>query len=136
MHSRIIFRLICQKISQGFEYGRSGNPTRNVLEACLAALENGKRGFAFSSGLGTTTAVTALLEAGDHLISSDDVYGGTNRFFQRCASRNNVKASFIDTTDLQNILNAIQPQTKVYYSILQLLFCSIKFHQMFFSFFF
>lgn len=67
---------------QGFEYGRSGNPTRNVLEECLAALDGGKHGFAFSSGLGATTTLLGLLKAGDHILSGDDVYGGTNRLFR------------------------------------------------------
>lgn len=67
---------------KGFEYGRSGNPTRNTLEECLAALDGGKHGFTFASGLGTTTTLISLLSSGDHIISSDDVYGGTNRLFR------------------------------------------------------
>lgn len=98
---------------QGFEYGRSGNPTRNVLETCLATLENGKHGLVFASGLGATTAVTSLLQSGDHIISGDDVYGGTNRFFQKCLSNSNVKTTFVDPSNVKNIINAIRPNTKV-----------------------
>ncbi|XP_043286466.1 cystathionine gamma-lyase [Venturia canescens] len=98
---------------RGFEYGRSGNPTRNVLEECLAALENGKHGLVFSSGLGVTTALTSLLSSGDHIICGDDVYGGTNRYFRQCASRFGIETSFIDGTDPQNIINALQKNTKM-----------------------
>ncbi|XP_077266332.1 cystathionine gamma-lyase isoform X1 [Temnothorax americanus] len=94
-----------------YEYGRSGNPTRNVLEACLAALENGKHGFCFSSGLGATTVVVSLLEAGDHLVVGDDLYGGTNRYIQKCSK--GIKYTFIDTTNVQNVIDAIQPNTKM-----------------------
>lgn len=99
--------------SHGFEYGRSGNPTRNVLETCLAALEDGKHGFTFSSGLGAITAVTGLLETGDHVISGDDVYGGTNRFFQKCLVKQGIKVSFVDLIDTKNLLAALQPNTKM-----------------------
>lgn len=67
---------------QGFEYGRSGNPTRNTLEECLAALDNGKYGLTFASGLGATTTIVSLLSNGDHIVSSDDLYGGTNRLLR------------------------------------------------------
>ena len=63
-----------------FEYGRSGNPTRNVLETCLASLDNAKHAVAFSSGLGATMGLTHLLNAGDHIVSMNDLYGGTNRW--------------------------------------------------------
>jgi cystathionine gamma-lyase len=98
---------------RGFEYARSGNPTRNVLESCLAALEGGKHGFCFSSGLGATTALMALLEAGDHLVAGDDMYGGTNRLIQKCLSRQGIKSSFVDMINIKNITNAIQPNTKM-----------------------
>ncbi|KAL6257659.1 hypothetical protein P5V15_011237 [Pogonomyrmex californicus] len=96
-----------------FSYGRSGNPTRNVLETCLAALEGGKHGLCFSSGLGTTTAITSLMKAGDHLIAGDDLYGGTNRYIQKCLSNQGVKSTFVDMTDVQNVVDAIQPNTKM-----------------------
>lgn len=98
---------------RGYEYGRSGNPTRNVLETCLAAIEGGKYGFAFSSGLGATTALAALLDAGDHIVCCDDVYGGTNRYFRTCCSKNNIKITFTDATNIKNVVNSIQPTTKM-----------------------
>ncbi|KYM81858.1 Cystathionine gamma-lyase [Atta colombica] len=94
-------------------YGRSGNPTRNVLETCLAALEKGKHAFCFSSGLGTLTAITGLLKAGDHLIVGDDLYGGTNSHIRKCSSRQGMTYNFVDITDIQNIIDAIQPNTKM-----------------------
>lgn len=98
---------------RGYDYSRSGNPTRNVLETCLAALDNGKHGFAFASGLGATTVLCSLLKAGDHLLSGDDIYGGTNRFFQRCLTTHDVEISFVNTTDVNQIVAAIKPNTKM-----------------------
>lgn len=98
---------------RGFEYGRSGNPTRNVLEACLASLDNGKHGLAFSSGLGVTTAVLSMLNSGDHMIVSDDVYGGTNRLIRQVATRLGISCDFVDPTDINNIKNDIKPNTKI-----------------------
>ncbi|KAG6797436.1 cystathionine gamma-lyase 2 isoform X1 [Apis mellifera caucasica] len=94
-----------------FIYGRSGNPTRNVLQTCLAALEDGKYGFVFSSGLGATTVLISLLNAGDHIISGDDIYGGTNRFFKNCLK--NISVTFVDMIDINNIITNIQPNTKM-----------------------
>lgn len=97
----------------GFEYSRSGNPTRNCLEECLAALENGKHGLVFASGLATTTAITYLLQTGDHIVSMDDLYGGTNRFFKKCATRMGVETSFVDCTVIDNIKKALKSNTKL-----------------------
>src|SRR3989440_3429998 len=66
---------------KGYEYARTGNPTRTALEACLAALENGRYGLAFASGLAAESAALSLLSAGDHIVSCDDLYGGTYRIF-------------------------------------------------------
>nr|XP_012226752.1 PREDICTED: putative cystathionine gamma-lyase 2 [Linepithema humile] len=98
---------------RGYVYGRSGNPTRTVLETCLAALEDGKHCLTFASGLGATTAITALIQAGDHLVASDDLYGGTNRLFQKCLIKQNIKSTFVDMTSVQNVIDAIQPNTKM-----------------------
>ncbi|XP_011253035.2 cystathionine gamma-lyase [Camponotus floridanus] len=98
---------------RGYEYGRSGNPTRNVLETCLAALEEGKHGITYSSGLGATTGITSLLQKGDHLIAGDDLYGGTNRYIQKCLINHGVTYSFVDVTKVENVINAIQPNTKM-----------------------
>nr|AHB50512.1 cystathionine gamma-lyase [Mayetiola destructor] len=96
-----------------YEYGRSGNPTRDVLEKCLASLDNGKYGLAFSSGLGMTTILTQLLSSGDHLISCDDVYGGTFRLFSKILSRQGISTDFVDATNLENVKNAIKPNTRM-----------------------
>jgi cystathionine gamma-lyase len=83
------------------------------LESCLAALENGKHGLVFSSGLGATTALMSLLESGDHVVCGDDVYGGTNRFFQRCVSKQNIQVSFVDACNTENFVAAVKGNTKV-----------------------
>jgi len=98
---------------RGFEYSRSGNPTRNVLETCMAALDNGKYGLTFSSGLGATTTVISLLSSGDHMIVGDDVYGGTNRLIRQVANRLGITSSFVDPTDLVKFEQSIQPNTKL-----------------------
>merc|ERR1712179_244232 len=96
-----------------YEYGRSGNPTRDVLEQCLASLDGAKHAMTFSSGLAATTALTYILSAGDHIVSMDDVYGGTNRYFRKVASRMNIETSFVDATDPSKIEAAIRPNTKM-----------------------
>jgi len=96
-----------------YEYARSGNPTRAVLESCLASLDNGKYGLTFSSGLGATTVLTQLLSTGDHIISCDDVYGGTNRFFSKIATRQGIEVDFIDATDVNKVKKTIKPNTKM-----------------------
>src|SRR5579871_6070902 len=74
-------------VHQGFEYSRSQNPTRFAYERCVAALESGTRGFAFASGLAATTTLLELLSPGDHVIASDDLYGGSRRLFSRVRER-------------------------------------------------
>jgi len=96
-----------------YEYGRSGNPSRNVLEQCLAALEGGKYGLCFSSGLGATTALLGMFKTGDHIICGDDVYGGTNRLFSKVAAPLGITTSFVDVTEIGNIEKAIKPNTKL-----------------------
>ena len=76
---------------QGYEYGRSGNPSRDVLQACLASLDDAKYAMCFASGLGATTALVHLLNAGDHMISVDDVYGGTYRYFNKVSMCHSVQ---------------------------------------------
>lgn len=97
----------------GFEYGRSGNPTRNTLEECLAALDGGKYGLTFASGLGATTTLVALLNHGDHIVSSDDVYGGTNRLLRQVVARLGIKTTFTDFTNIEKVKNAMQENTKM-----------------------
>ena len=96
-----------------FEYGRSGNPTRNILEEILAALENGKYGICYSSGLGAITAVVSALEIGDHIICGDDVYGGTNRLLTNVSKSFGITTTFVDLTDMDKVKKAIQPNTKL-----------------------
>jgi cystathionine beta-lyase/cystathionine gamma-synthase len=96
-----------------FDYSRSGNPTRAALEACLAALEGGTRGFAFASGCAAATTLLHTLKPGDHVISGDDVYGGTYRLFERVMKPFGVTASFVDLRELTALEAAIRPETKL-----------------------
>jgi len=95
-----------------YDYGRSGNPTRQALEEAIAVLEGGTRGFAFASGMAAISGVFMLFSTGDHLIVPEDVYGGTYRFLTKILSRLGIKVSFVDTTKLEQIEAAIRPQTK------------------------
>ncbi|KAF6025314.1 CTH [Bugula neritina] len=97
----------------GFEYGRSGNPTRKCLQDCLAKLENANHCFVFSSGLGATTTVLHTLKAGDHIVSIDDVYGGTNRYFNKVLSKFGVDLTFCDMTKPENLKSCLKPNTKL-----------------------
>ncbi|EAT44603.1 AAEL004059-PB [Aedes aegypti] len=99
----------------GYEYGRSGNPTRDVLERCLASLDNGKYGLTFSSGLGVTTTVITMLSAGDHIVAGDDLYGGTNRLLRKVAMKMNIEVDFVDCTDLAKVEAAVKPNTKLFW---------------------
>ncbi|KAJ7358792.1 hypothetical protein OS493_021571 [Desmophyllum pertusum] len=101
-------------VHRGFEYSRSGNPTRNCFEACVAALEGGKHGLAAASGLSATMLLTHLLKSGEHIVCVDDVYGGTNRYFSRvAATQMGIEVSFVDATDLSKLKSAIKPATKM-----------------------
>lgn len=95
----------------GYDYGRSGNPTRIALEACLASLERAKYSLTFSSGLATLTTLSYLLKSGDQILSVDDVYGGSNRFFQNCSSRMGIEIGFVDMLDLNKVKAALKPNT-------------------------
>merc|ERR1719323_1122510 len=96
-----------------YEYSRSGNPTRDCLEKCLASLDGAKYAITFASGLAATNTITQLLKAGDHLIAMDDLYGGTNRYFRRVASNMGIETSFVDATDPQKVAVAIKPNTRM-----------------------
>ncbi|MFC5970349.1 cystathionine gamma-synthase [Halomarina salina] len=96
---------------RGYEYSRTGNPTRAALEANVAALEGGEYGRAFSSGMGSINTVMNLLEAGDHVVTGDDVYGGTHRLFTQVYDQYDVEFSFVDTTDPDAVSEAIRPET-------------------------
>lgn len=101
------------KPTNGYEYSRSGNPTRFALEKNLASLENGKFAFAFSSGLSAITNMLLLLQSNDHILSIDDVYGGTRRLFMRVFKQFGLQFSFADFIKGEDIKNAIQTNTKM-----------------------
>lgn len=98
---------------QGFEYSRSGNPTRNALEACLAALEGASHGMAFSSGLAATATVLHTLKPGDHLVCGDDVYGGTFRLLDQVMKPLGISASYVDMSTASALAEAMTPNTKM-----------------------
>ncbi len=101
--------------NKGFEYGRTHNLTRQSLEKNVAALEKGKYGIAFSSGLAATHALTTLVKAGDHIIVSHNVYGGTYRLFELIMKDFGLEFSWVNTSDLKNIENSIKENTKMVY---------------------
>ncbi len=98
---------------KGFEYARTGNPTRSALEECIASLENGTHGLAFASGMAAESAVLSLLSAGDHMISCDDLYGGSYRIFERIMSRYNIETSYVPAGTITEYEKAIRPNTKL-----------------------
>jgi len=100
-------------VHKGFEYSRTRNPTRDALEGCLAALEGGRHGLAFASGLAATDALLHTLSAGDHVVLSDDVYGGTFRIFDRVFRRHGVEFTAVDMTDPAAVERALRPATRM-----------------------
>ncbi len=98
---------------KGYEYARTGNPTRHALETCLAALEAGSFGLAFSSGMAATDAVAHLLSSGDHVVMGDDVYGGTYRLFARVFDRLGITLTAVDMRDPRKVRRALGKRTKL-----------------------
>lgn len=99
---------------KGYEYSRTQNPTRMAFERCVAALENGKQGYAFASGLAAISTILEILDSGDEVIAMDDLYGGTFRLFDKVRKRSaNLKFNFVDLTNPDNFKNAITPKTKM-----------------------
>jgi cystathionine beta-lyase/cystathionine gamma-synthase len=98
---------------KGFEYSRSGNPTRAALEECLAGLEDAKHGLAFSSGLGAETTLMFLLSPGDHVVYMEDVYGGTFRLFDKVLKRYGMTFTAVDAGDMDAVDRSITPATKL-----------------------
>ena len=96
-----------------FDYSRSGNPTRQNLEACLAALEHAKFGFGFASGCAAATTLLHTLAPGDHVVCGDDVYGGTYRLFMRVMKGFGIETSFVDASDPRRFEAAFTPRTKL-----------------------
>uniref|UniRef100_A0A7V2ZIW2 PLP-dependent transferase n=1 Tax=Ignavibacterium album TaxID=591197 RepID=A0A7V2ZIW2_9BACT len=101
--------------STGYEYGRTHNLTRQALEKNIATLEKGKYGIAFASGLAATHALMSLVKAGDHIVISNNVYGGTYRLYELNMKNYGLDFSWVDTTNLNNIEQAIKPNTKMIY---------------------
>jgi cystathionine beta-lyase/cystathionine gamma-synthase len=98
---------------KGYEYARTQNPTRAAVEANVAALEGGRAGFAFASGMAAIGAVASLLKSGDHVIVTDNTYGGTYRFFERVLRRYGLTFSWVDTSQLNLVEQAFTPATKM-----------------------
>lgn len=98
---------------RGYEYSRTGNPTRAALEACLAQLEAGEFGLAFSSGMAATDTVLRLLRPGDHVLAGNDVYGGTFRLFERVLRPYGLDFTYVDTGDLRQVEAALRPETRL-----------------------
>jgi cystathionine gamma-synthase len=100
-------------VHKGYDYARSGNPTRTALETALAALDGGAHALAFASGLAAESTALMLLSAGDHVIGGDDAYGGTYRLFTKVFARLGVTFDFVDTRDPEEVAEAIKPETKL-----------------------
>src|SRR5580765_5789401 len=98
---------------KGFEYGRTQNPTRMALEANLAAIEKGNAGFAFASGMAAIGAIATLLKSGDHVVVSDNTYGGTFRLFDKVLQRYGLAFSYVDTSKLDDVERAMTPATRM-----------------------
>ncbi len=98
---------------KGFDYTRSANPTRQMLEEYLALIEGGKYGIAFTSGMATVDSCLKLLKSGDHVVCSDDVYGGVSRIFDKLLTQYGLSFTFVDSQNADNIAAAIQPNTKM-----------------------
>ena len=101
---------------KGYEYARTRNPTREALERNVAALEGGRHGFAFGSGLAALDALLKLLSAGDHVVCGENVYGGTHRQMTQIWARHGLTFTFVDTADVQRIADAVTPATRMIYA--------------------
>lgn len=99
--------------AKGFDYTRSSNPTRQVLEENIAAIEGGRYGIAFASGMAAVDACLKLLSAGDHVVCSDDVYGGVSRHFNNVLARYGLSFSYVDTSNVDAVRKGIRPETKL-----------------------
>ena len=98
---------------KGYEYARTQNPTRSAFEANIAAIENGKAAFGFASGMAATGAVMTLLESGDHVVVTDNTYGGTYRLFEHVLRKSLLDFTYVDTSRTDDIAAAIGPKTKM-----------------------
>lgn len=100
-------------VNKGFDYARSNNPTRKVLEDVVAQLENGHSGFAFATGLAAIDSVLKLLSAGDEIVAVDDIYGGAYRLFTHVYEKLGIKVNYVDATEVENVANAVSKKTKL-----------------------
>ena len=101
-------------VHKGYDYSRSGNPTRNAFEDCMASLEEGIKGYGFSSGVAAISACVELLEPGDHVIAMDDLYGGTVRLFNEIKTKSQgITVTYVDMTDFDNVEKAFTNKTKM-----------------------
>jgi len=100
-------------VHKGYEYSRTGNPTRTALETCLAALEGARFGLAFASGMAATDTLLRLVQPGEHVMVGDDVYGGTYRLFDKVLKDYGLALSYIDLADLDAIAESIRPETRL-----------------------
>lgn len=100
-------------VHKGYDYGRTNNPTRKVVEDLIAKLEHGHSGYAFASGLAAIDAVVKLLQAGDEILAVDDIYGGAFRLFTHVYAKLGIKVNYVDCTDAGNVASAITPATKL-----------------------
>lgn len=98
---------------KGYEYARTGNPTRTALEACLAEMEDGKYGLAFASGMAAIDTVLRLVAAGEHVLAGNDVYGGTFRLLDKVLKDYGIESTFVDMTDLDAVKAALKPSTRL-----------------------
>ncbi len=100
-------------VNRGYDYARTGNPTRATLESLVAQLEGGSTGIAFGSGLAAIDAVVKLLESGDEIIAVDDIYGGAFRLFEQVYKKFGITVHYVDATNTENIFRALTPKTKL-----------------------
>jgi cystathionine beta-lyase/cystathionine gamma-synthase len=98
---------------KGYEYGRTQNPTRSALEGNLAAIERGRAGFAFASGMAAIGAIATMLKSGDHVVVSDNTYGGTFRLFDKVLTRYELSFTYVDTSRLEEVVKAMTPATQM-----------------------
>ncbi|CAH1406460.1 unnamed protein product [Nezara viridula] len=115
IHTGSTFKQADPVVQGEYFYGRSGNPSRTVLETCIASLDKAKYALTFSTGMAAVAAVGSLLKAGDHVILGDDLYGGTYSYFKNIAVDHGVEVEFVDTAIIENVEKAFKPNTKMVY---------------------
>ena len=115
IHPSTTYRVKYPGDESGYVYSRWSNPTRKALEETLAQIENGKHGFAYSSGLAALGAILNLLKPGDHVVAVDDLYGGTHRLFEKLMTKFQLEFSYVDGTDADNFKNAAKENTRLFW---------------------